>query len=192
MFINIKKAGTQYFTSCDECSKDCCSAPKVIFAPLILEDFEYVYKNFLIQFAYIGEELRILMVINDGSSSCVYYVNNRCQIYEQRPPACRMFPISPYFDQFFINTDCEALNTKKQGELICKEDMFNEKFFHPRVDNFIEKLDKTKNFLNTIENSLVPSIVIAGLQLYNYNGDLENTHINMHKKSLKHIKTFSF
>jgi len=102
MFVNIKDIGKTYFSSCDNCVRDCCSAPMVMLAPLILDDFQYVYKNFPIQFAYINNELKALMIINKGEGSCKYYKNNRCTIYNERPPACRMYPVSPYFDEFFI------------------------------------------------------------------------------------------
>eukprot|EP01029_Cantina_marsupialis_P018837 TRINITY_DN435_c0_g1_i1.p1 TRINITY_DN435_c0_g1~~TRINITY_DN435_c0_g1_i1.p1 ORF type:complete len:122 (+),score=1.66 TRINITY_DN435_c0_g1_i1:35-367(+) len=104
MFVDIKKIDTQYFSTCENCKTDCCSFPKVSLAPLILEDFEYVYEKFLIQFAYINKELRVLMVINRGEGSCAYFKDSMCSIYEKRPPACRMFPISPYFKEISKKT----------------------------------------------------------------------------------------
>lgn len=189
MFVNIEDVGETYFNSCDNCLKNCCSAPMVIFTPLVLDDFEFVYKNFLIQFAYINKELRVLMVINRGEGSCKYYIENRCQIYNERPPACRMFPISPYFDKFYISSDCSALSSNKNlGELICDTKSISDKFYHPRVENFISKLEKTKEFLKIIEDDLIPSIKISGIQLFNYTGEIEdNKFIKMYKKSLIHL-----
>ena len=188
MFVNIKDVGETYFSSCENCQNDCCSAPLVSLAPLILEDIEYAYKNFLIQFAYINNELRLLMVINRGEGSCKYFIDRRCSIYEERPPACRMFPISPYFDQFFISSDCSALSSNKDsGELICDEENISPNFYHPRVENFIEKLDRTREFLNKVENDLEPTITVAGVKLYKYVGDLDDDYIKMHKESLIHL-----
>lgn len=189
MFINIKNIGKTYFSSCDNCLNDCCSAPMIMLAPLILDDFEYVYEKFLIQFAYINNELKILMVINKGNGSCRYYENNRCQIYETRPPACKMYPISPYFDELYISSDCSALSSNENlGELICDGKTVSDKFLHSRVDNFVEKLQFTKEFLETIQNDLAPSIKIAGIQLFNYVGNMDNNkYINMYKKSLVYL-----
>lgn len=188
MFTNIKDAGKMYFSSCDNCLKDCCSAPMVMLAPLIMEDFQYVYKKFLIQFAYIGDELKALMIINKGEGSCSYYVDNRCTIYKDRPPACRMYPISPYYDEFYISNDCSALTfDEKLGELICDSEGISDKFFHPRADNFVKKLQFTREFLEKIKNDLTPTIKIFGIQLFNYVGDMDNEYIRMYKESLKYL-----
>lgn len=188
MFVNIKDIGKTYFSSCDNCVRDCCSAPMVMLAPLILDDFQYVYKNFPIQFAYINNELKALMIINKGEGSCKYYKNNRCTIYNERPPACRMYPVSPYFDEFFISGDCSALSfDEKLGELICDGKSISDRFFHSRAINFVTKLQSTKQFLEKIKNDLIPSITIVGIQLFSYSGNIEDEYIKMYKESLVHI-----
>ncbi|PUE64837.1 YkgJ family cysteine cluster protein [Arcobacter lacus] len=171
MFVNIKEVGKTYFSSCDNCIKDCCSAPMVTLAPLVIDDFEYVYKRFLIQFAFINDELKVLMVINRGKGSCIYYENKKCIIYDERPPACKMYPISPYFDEFYISSDCSALSSNENfGELIRDTKNVNDEFLHPRVNNFVKKLESTKKFLEKIEKDLISSIKVTGIQLFNYGG----------------------
>lgn len=186
MFVNIKETGKVYFSSCENCLDNCCSAPMVMLAPLVLDDFLYVYKKFLIQFAYINNELKAVMVINKGIGSCSYYKNNRCEIYEERPPACKMFPISPYFNEFYIYGKCSALSlSEEHGEFICDSENINDNFLHPRVENFVKKLENTKKFLSEIENDLTPSIKILNIQLFNYNGSLvDNSYLKMYKESL--------
>lgn len=189
MFVNIKEVGKTYFSSCENCLNDCCSAPLVMLAPLVLDDFEYVYKRFLIQFAFINNELKALMVINRGNGSCTYYKNKRCEIYEERPPACKMFPISPYFNEFYISTACSALSSNENlGELICDSENINDKFLHSRVNNFVYKLESTKEFLEKIKNDLTPNIKISGIQLFNYDGNIvNNQYVEMYKKSLVYL-----
>jgi len=189
MFVNIKDTEKVNFNSCENCLDNCCSAPMVMLAPLVLNDFLYVYKRFLIQFAYINDELKAVMVINRGTGSCSYYENNRCKIYEQRPPACKMFPISPYFNEFYIYSSCSALSSNENfGEFICDSENINDKFLHPRVNNFIKKLETTKEFLEEIKNDLTPSIKISDIQLFNYNGNItDNQYIEMYKESLLYL-----
>jgi len=188
VFVNIKDVGKTYFSSCDNCENNCCSAPMVVFAPLVLDDFQYVYKNFPIQFAYINKELKALMLINKGEGSCKYYKDNKCQIYEERPPACKMFPISPFLNDFYISSKCQALSSdESKGKLICDEKSVNDDFLHPRVNNFVEKLENTTKFLDTIKDDLVKSIKVSGTQLYNYDGQSDNLYIDMYKNSLVHL-----
>jgi hypothetical protein len=154
----------------------------------VLDDFEEVYKNFAIQFAYIKDELKAQIVINKGNGSCGYLVNNQCSIYDERPPACKMYPISPYYEDFYIDVACPAItDDADKGEWICSNEGFNSKFYHKRVDNFLYKLEDTMKFLTIIKDDLEPSIVVQGIQLYNYTGKLDNEHIKMYKESLKHL-----
>jgi Fe-S-cluster containining protein len=189
MFVNIKDVNTVYYDSCEGCQYNCCSYPRVLIAPLILDDFIEAYKNFAIMFCYIDYELKAQMVINQGES-CKYLVDYKCTIYEERPPVCRMFPISPYFDEFFINTTCTALTTDESnsGVWICKDGKFNDVFYHKRVENFVEKLNKTKEFLRSIEYDLKKVKTIKGIDFYVYDGkNLDNEYIKLHLESQKHL-----
>lgn len=193
MFVNIKEVQDMYFSSCDGCNNNCCSAPRVSLAPMVLDDFEYVYKNFAIQFVYHNLELKVNMVINQGEGSCKYYQNQKCSIYAIRPPGCIMFPISPYFDEFYINLDCQALSTDStKGDWICKDNQYNKAFHNSRVENFVSKLNKTKEFLNEIEKNITPSIKIGDIQLFDYIGDMQNEYIDMYRQSLVHINKLAF
>jgi Fe-S-cluster containining protein len=187
LFVNIKDVKNLHFSNCEGCTESCCSAPKVSLAPLILDDFEEVYKNFAIQFGYINHELKALFVINSGEGSCKYLEDNKCSIYDSRPPTCKMFPISPFYEEFYINTSCQAVNVHN-GEWLCSEGEFSDSFFHKRVENFVEKLDNTKDFLFSIEDDLIPSIEVKGIQLYNYSGTIKNSYIDMHKSSILHLE----
>jgi Fe-S-cluster containining protein len=188
LFVNLKTIDNLYFSNCDNCTESCCSAPKVSIAPLILEDFKEVYKNFAIQFAYINDEFKAQMIINIGDGNCKYLVDNRCIIYNDRAPVCHMYPMSPYYQDFYIDTACPAITTdSSKGEWICNSEGFSSNFYHKRVENFLQKLGDTKRFLNLIEDDIEPSVMIQGIQLYRYVGALKNEYIDMYNESLKHM-----
>lgn len=181
MFKNIKEVNLN-FNSCDNCPKTCC---KNILIPLILEDFELVYKNFPIIFAYISNELRVLILLGNDGDKCRYLSESGCTIYEERPPSCKMYPISPFFEDFYVDTACEAVG--ESGEFLCSKDGFNKSFYHPRVESFTDKYFQTQKFLLSIENDIEKIGEVKGVEIYKYSGGSQNKYINMHKTSLEKL-----
>ncbi len=179
MFKNIKDVNLN-FSNCQNCPDTCC---KNMLIPLILEDFKFVYKIFPIVFAYINSELRVFILLSDDGEGCRYLGQKGCEIYEKRPPSCKIYPISPFFEEFYVDTNCEAVG--ENGEFLCSNKGFNQKFNHPRLKNFKDKYSQTEKFLISIENSIEKIGYIKEIEIYKYSGEVESNYIKMHKFSLK-------
>ena len=187
MDTNIEQAQGLNFSSCDNCTKSCCDGGRFILAPLVLDDFESVFKNFLIAFAMIDEKLRVVMVISNREKPCIYYKDNRCSIYEERPPACVIYPFTPYYDDIFIDTDCDAVGyvgfelRQDKNELL---DKVHPDFYHKRFKGFSTKLRKTEDFLDDLEECFEPLFDVEGITLMSYAGKKEDEFLKMHHASL--------
>ena len=182
-----------YFTGCQTCDKRCCDG-KVGFSltPLIVDDFTEVYKHFPILFGSVNGVFRPLMVLNDGNSVCSYLnENGQCSIYDERPPACKLYPVSPFFDEVFIDSACPSVSGEITGEPIIQKGKVTEKFYHQRLENFSQKLEKTSAFMKELvakESDFEPVGEVSRVVLYKYVGSIENDLIKMHKASLKHLQ----
>ena len=182
-----------YFGGCASCDKRCCDGRAgYSLTPLITDDFADVYKHFPILFGTINDVFRPLMVMNDGNSTCSYLgANGECQIYNERPPACRLYPISPFFDEVFIDSHCPGVSTEMTGEAIVQHGKVASKFYHQRLKNFAKKLEQTSTFMQTLtENECDFEAVgeVSGIVLYRCIGEKENDLIRMHKESLSHLE----
>jgi len=187
-FVNIK-SDNLHFYGCSSCEGHCCNGAKgYAAAPLILEDFEEVYKNFPILFSLKEETLSAYVLLNDGKNYCHYYVDHQCSIYEQRTPACKLYPISPYFEQIFVDTACPSVGSDV-GYSLCKDGTLNSAFSTKRLENFVEKLKATRTFLESIKNLDHFEYVgeLAGISLLKYTQPSDNKYIKMHVASLKHL-----
>lgn len=194
MYINIEQAQGLNFSSCDNCTKSCCDGGRFILAPLVLDDFESVFKNFLIAFAVIDDKLRVVMVISNRKTPCIYYKEKRCSIYEERPPACVMYPFTPYFNEVFIDTDCDAVGGSG-FELRQDKDALLDKvhpdFYHKRLEGFAAKLGVTQGFLESLEDDFEPLFDVEGITLMSYVGTKDNDYLKMHKASLAFANQWS-
>lgn len=190
-FVNVKNHNL-FFNNCSNCSSNCCDGRnKFVLTPLILKDFKEVYENFAILFTWDYGELRVVMMLNDGTSSCKYIdeVTGLCTIYDKRSPACKLYPVSPYFDNIMVDTSCDAINGEF-GTQIYKDGKVSENFYHKRLKNFTQKLQKTSDFLKTIDNKNDFELVknVLGINLYKYSKiDTKNKFIKMHLESLIHL-----
>lgn len=187
-YVNIKSA-TFRFNACSVCEAQCCDGRKgYALTPLILEDFAAVCEHFPILFAVLEGELKIVMMLNDGLSACSYLVDNRCSIYDARPPACNLYPISPFFDEIFVDTACPAVGD--MGELLLQEGKISDSFYHERLENFAGKLDATRRFLADIRPDELESLTeVGGILLYRYTGTRCDAYMAMHHASLRHLET---
>lgn len=184
-FVSIYKHDL-YFNGCSSCDGNCCNGAKgFAIAPLILEDFKEVYKNFKIVFGLNENQVGAYVVLNDGKSHCKYYQDSRCSIYEQRTPACKLYPISPYFENILVDTECPSINSEF-GEPICIDKQLNQKFYTDRLKNFNEKLLKTYEFYNSINDATNFEQIgeISGLPIFKYIKRSSNPYIQMHLESL--------
>lgn len=189
-FVNIKQHNLR-FHGCSTCEGQCCNGTKgFAAAPLILEDFKEVYQRFPIVFSIKEQKLVAYMLLNDGKGYCQYYSKsaNQCSIYEQRPPACKLYPISPYFEHVLVDTDCVAVQPEL-GETLCRDGVLNKAFATQRLDNFVAKLDETRAFLESIyamgDFEYIGNLL--GIPLFKYARSSDNPYITMHLESLQHF-----
>jgi len=189
MYKNINEFEQLFFSNCDGCEQMCCTGSKFSLAPLVLEDFERVYKYFPILFGTVNDEFKAFIPLNNGKESCPYLDSNlKCSIYESRPPACRLYPISPYFDQLFVDTSCKAVGF--EGDFLVSPKYLSNSFYDKRLENFVPKLEETKDFLELIKNDLEHIVTIHDIKLYKYNANLNNTPIQLHLQSLSNLDKF--
>jgi hypothetical protein len=182
MFVNISEVNFK-FSNCNDCKNSCCNQ-KFALAPLILDDFEEVYQNFPLLFGYFDEDLKAVIPLCDGTRKCVYLDDNgMCGIYDSRPPSCQMYPISPYYDEIYVDNSCDAVG--EVGEFLCSDKSINKKFYHKRLDNFLPKYQKSLKFFNSLKSNLERLGEISGIELFKIKNFDENVYLNMHKDSIK-------
>lgn len=187
-FISIAHQNL-YFKGCDACGGTCCNGAKgFTAAPLILEDFEAVYRHFPIVFSFKEEALVAYVLLNDGKGHCPYFEDKRCSIYDQRPPACKLYPISPYFEHILVDTSCPSVNAHS-GTLLCHNGVLEKTFYTKRLENFVAKKEATERFFANLEHKEDFAYLgdVSGLPLYQYIKQSESEYIHMHKASLKHF-----
>lgn len=186
-FVNIKSHNF-HFHGCSTCEGHCCNGSKGFAAsPLILDDFEEVYKNFPILFSIKDQKLVAYVLLNNGKNHCKYYVNQQCSIYEQRTPACKLYPVSPYFEHIFVDTNCPSVK-HDFGYSLCQDGILNSAFYTKRLDSFVEKLEETNAFLESINTMEHFEYVgnLLGIPLLKYTKPSDNKYIKMHLLSLEH------
>jgi len=160
---NITKLPPLYFKGCGDCSK-CCEG-KFFLAPLILEDFEKVKPFFEIR-AIILDEVIPVMLLTDGNNPCKYLKDGKCDIYDFRPPACKIYPFSPYYDDIFIDLECDAISNQGDRLPANKKEFFKSCFFDDRMIDFKNKRDKTIEFMK--QQTLIFDKQIKGIKIYKF------------------------
>lgn len=189
-FISVKDSNL-HFDNCSSCDGKCCNGMNgFALSPLILEDIIDVYENFSIVFVIVDNELKLFMILNDGNSYCKYYINNQCSIYDKRAPTCKLYPLSPFFDDILVDASCPSINAKV-GQKMYDNNKINDNFYHHRLDNFNTKLNNTKEFLDSINKTddLELFTTILNVPLFKYNKKSDNEFIQMHLDSLKNFNS---
>ncbi|NPA55623.1 MAG: YkgJ family cysteine cluster protein [Epsilonproteobacteria bacterium] len=160
---NIASLPPLHFRGCGECCA-CCEG-KFILAPLIVEDFKQVYRYFDIRAVVLDEEVIPVMILTDGNS-CKYLQDSKCTIYPNRPPACKIYPFSPYYDEIFIDVSCQAVGVDGKKLPASKEEILQSEFFDERLIDFARKRQQTilrmKNVELTFEREL------HGIKIYTF------------------------
>jgi Fe-S-cluster containining protein len=192
-YLNVDKIDF-YFQGCATCDKRCCDGRAgYALTPLVVDDFEEVYKYFPIVFATVNDVFRPIMLLNDGNSTCSYLDSNgMCSIYENRPPSCKLYPISPFFDEVFIDSHCPGVTGEITGEKIVSQGKVQPKFYHKRLEEFPSKLQKTTDVMKELvaeEDSFEVLGEISGVVLFRYIGTQQNKYVQMHLQSLQHIES---
>lgn len=185
-YTSITQIKDTKFSSCEGCESHCCDGSRFHFTPLILDDFVDVYKNFPIVFGYIGDELRALMKLSSSPQGCQYFLENKCSIYEERPPACRLYPITPFYEDILVDTSCHGVG--EVGEILTKGSSISNNFYHKRLENFEHKRLKTVHFLKELEDHLKPIGSYQGVEMFKANiQDNEKEYLKYHHLSLEHL-----
>jgi len=115
-------------------------------APLILDDFKKVYKYFPILIAKL-DTFRPVMLLSNGIS-CPYLKDNLCSIYEKRPPACKIYPFSPWYDKILLDISCKGVGIKGEFLPLTHKEFKKSKFYEERFENINYKLKRTNNWIN--------------------------------------------
>jgi len=182
MYVSIKYLHLLKFNNCKECN-DCCK--NKFLAPLILEDFEKVYKFFPILIAKLDSLKPVMLLSNE--ISCPYLKNNICSIYEKRPPACKIYPFSPWFDDILLDISCPGIGIYGEKLPLTKDEFINSKFFDTRIESIQTKIISTQNWLKNQDLNYLATF--KGISLYTIN-NIKDDFGKMHKISLNFLKNY--
>ncbi len=181
-YISITRAPELRFSGCAGCLNSCCDGSRFLFSPLILEDFAEVYTLFPIVFAKIQQRWRPLIRLAQEGGGCRYHTPQGCAIYDRRPPGCRLYPFSPYYEDLLIDTSCSGVGTHEGVLLVCGN-RINTDFYHTRLENFETKRQKSEARWNRGEGDYTPLGTFGGIELFRYVGE-EDDYARMHRESL--------
>jgi Fe-S-cluster containining protein len=162
---------------------ECCKNKYL--APLVLDDFEKVYNHFPILIAKL-DILKPVMLLSN-KNSCPYLLENRCTIYENRPPACKIYPYSPWYDLILLDISCKGIGI--EGELLplTYEEFKNSPFYDDRIENIEEKIIQTSKWV--LNQKLNFFTKLFGIKLYTLNS-FNDKYSKMVKKSQKFLKNY--
>lgn len=186
-YKSINQIETVHFSSCEGCETPCCDGKRFFLIPLILEDFVQVYQKFAIVFAKIEGEWRMLMLLAKENQACAYFVDGKCSIYNERPPGCQLYPLTPFYDEILIDTLCPAINEEQKGDFFASKEQINSGFYHKRLENFNEKRVKSEEYLQTLVDDMESVYVVNGIELFKYVGEKDDAFLQMHRESLKFL-----
>ena len=183
MFENIKQFQEIRFSTCEGCLNNCCSNGHSIMTPLILEDIRSIYTYFPIYFAAIDRKIRLVMLLSGKNISCPYLKDQKCTIYDIRPSMCRLYPITPFYDEIFLDTSCKAVG--EYGSMISAHGVIKDDFYNERLNDFALKFAATESFISKFSYSLEVVDEIQGISLFDYTGNKTNEILDMIRFSRK-------
>jgi hypothetical protein len=181
MYADIKHLELLKFKGCDNCY-ECCKKPM---APLILNDFEKVYKYFPILIAKLDFFKPVMLLSNE--ISCPYLRNGKCTIYENRPPACKIYPFSPWYDSILLDIGCKGVGTYGNPLPLNEREFKNSEFYEERFENITEKITKTSNWIKN--QTLKPFKTLHGIELFTLDR-YENAFAELMKLSHKNLSNY--
>jgi Fe-S-cluster containining protein len=183
VYVNIKHLENLKFNNCENCTK-CCE--NKMFAPLILDDIKKVYKFFPIFIIFIpNPKLVIPLSLN---KHCPYLKNNKCSIYEHRPPACKIYPYSPWYGEILLDLSCEGIGIKGEKLPLTLNEFKNSKFYDERIENIEKKLNITNQWIKKQKIKFMTKINNIKIYKIKYQNDFYNNFI---QSSYKNLKTFN-
>lgn len=189
MFEDISQFKKISFSTCEGCLEGCCSGARIICAPLLVQDFHEVYERFPILFAYLKDEgLKAFVLLTNGQKACRYFKDNKCSIYEFRPPACRTYPLSPYYEKIFVDTSCPGV--MNEGIKLYENKQIHQNFYHSRFENFVSKYEQSALTYQEYEKHLSYKLTLLGMDFFEINIETEDSFLHMHQYSLKNLDYF--
>lgn len=187
-YVSITKIDQLFFSNCYGCQSSCCDGSRFLFLPLILEDFEEVYPYFPIVFAQINGEMRALILLIGENGTCRYYQSGECVIYNHRPPGCRLYPFTPYFEDILVDVSCPAVS-ETSGQFLAAPSHINTAFHHKRLIDFEAKRQTTVEYIRQLNDSFESIGEINTMVLLRYTGELNDAYMQMHFQSLLLLKS---
>jgi Fe-S-cluster containining protein len=184
MYVDINYLENLKFNNCKECS-ECCKNKYL--APLILEDFEKVYKYFPIFIAKLDILKPVMLLSNE--KQCPYLINEKCSIYEKRPPACKIYPYSPWYDKILLDLSCKGIGTEGENLPLTINSFKNSAFFDERIIDIENKIIKTSEWLEN--KQLHPFITYYGIDLFDIK-DKNDKYDEMIIKSKINLKNYFY
>lgn len=181
MFVDIRHLELLKFKGCKECT-ECCKKP---LAPLILEDFKKIYNYFPILIAKL-DYLRPVMLLSN-EISCPYLNNGKCTIYENRPPACKIYPYSPWYDKILLDLSCSGVGCEGEYLPLNKKEFYNSSFYEERFEKINKKIEATHKWLSTQKLIFLTSYKNIEFFTLEKNNDKYNLY---HINSLKHLHNY--
>lgn len=183
-YVSITAIDTLFFSSCEGCLNSCCDGSRFHFAPLILDDFIEVFRYFPIVFGRIAQEWRPMILFSGDGEACRYFKEGRCGGYEHRPPACRIYPLTPYYEDILIDTSCHTVCSEK-GAFLASPGTINTDFYHQRLENFEMKRQATQRYMAELAEQFELVGEKGGVEYYRYTGPIRDQYIQMHEDSLR-------
>jgi Fe-S-cluster containining protein len=154
-----------------------------MFAPLILEDIKKVYKYFPILVIFIPEPKLVIPLALE--KSCPYLNEHKCTIYENRPPACKIYPYTPWYVEIFLDLSCKGIGIKGEKLPLTLNEFKNSKFYDERIENIEKKLNTTNQWLKKQQIKFLTKINNIKIYKIRKNNDSFNKLIQLSYKNLK-------
>lgn len=182
MYVDIKYLENLKFNNCQNCTK-CCE--NKMFAPLILEDIKKVYKFFPIFIIFLPEpKLVIPLAINN---KCPYLKNDKCSIYEFRPPACKIYPFTPWYGKILLDLSCDGIGIKGDILPLSPKEFKNSSFYDKRIENIEEKVNLTNSWIKKQKLKFLAKI--NNIKIYKIKNN-KNKYNKLIQNSYKNLKIF--
>lgn len=131
--------------NCSNCQTRCCGEIKNL-RPVLLQSEEERFKSSAEKITTKSRDIYILK----QNPNCIFYKNNKCAVYKDRPFECQIYPFLLDFSDKKVNIKlderfCKSLNTLKAD----KEKIIS----YLKTLNFPEDWIDAYNEINSIANA---------------------------------------
>lgn len=130
---NVDKGTYQFCNSCVGRFNCCCNCEEIdmpILLPFEVETISRITKRSVADFAkkLTTHLYQMRRTDDDEKKGCIFFENNRCSIYENRPLDCRLFPfdfkeIDGDYWVIYYDTVCKAIPTDRDEIDMCAHNM---------------------------------------------------------------------